>query len=150
MSAKQHHLFFTRPAMRTPMRGFPPVLFVVFLLISHNCLAFKFYSAPGFKLARQILLEVLPHFDPHHYQIDGICKVLDGVDLVAVTPTGSGKTAYLFLSILVMIALSKSPALCPTVKFPKDPAIVVVCPTNSIEQQMVCDCLSSCRSHWVS
>jgi hypothetical protein len=152
MSAKQHHLFFTRPAMRAPTHGFPPVFFVVFLLILHNCLAFKFYSAPGFKLAREILLEVLPHFDPHHYQIDGICKVLDGIDLVAVTSTGSGKTAYLFLSILVMIAISKSPALCPAVKFPKDPAIVVVCPTNSIEQQMVCslDCLSSCRSHWVS
>ncbi|KAJ7301700.1 P-loop containing nucleoside triphosphate hydrolase protein [Mycena albidolilacea] len=122
--------------MRAPTRGFPPVFFVVFLLISHNCLAFKFYSAPGFKLAREILLEVLPHFDPHHYQIDGICKVLDGIDLVAVTQTGSGKTAYLFLSILVMIAISKSPALCPAVKFPKDAAIVVVCPTNSIEQQM--------------
>ncbi|KAJ7792475.1 hypothetical protein B0H14DRAFT_3499209 [Mycena olivaceomarginata] len=68
--------------------------------------------------------------------MDGVCKVLDGVDLVAVTPTGSGKTAYLFLSILVMMAISKTPSLCPAVKFPKDPAIVVVCPTNSIEQQL--------------
>ncbi|KAJ7224049.1 P-loop containing nucleoside triphosphate hydrolase protein [Mycena pura] len=122
--------------MCVPTHGFLPVLFIVFLLISHNCLASKFYSALGFKLAREILLEVLPHFDPHHYQINGICKVLNGVDLVAVTPTGSGKTAYLFLPILVMIAILKSPALCPAVKFPKDPAIVVVCPTNSIKQQM--------------
>ncbi|KAJ6623005.1 P-loop containing nucleoside triphosphate hydrolase protein, partial [Mycena sp. CBHHK59/15] len=96
---------------------------------------FKFYSPLGFELVRNILLGVLPSFEPHHYQMDGICKVLDGVDLVAVTPTGSGKTAYLFLTILVMMAISKTPLLCPAVKFPKDPAIVVVCPTNSIEQQ---------------
>ncbi|KAJ7683334.1 hypothetical protein B0H17DRAFT_1137824 [Mycena rosella] len=66
-----------------------------------------------------------------------ILLVLDGIDLVAITPTGSGKTGYLFLTILVMIAIAKTPSLCPVVKFPKDPAIVVVCPTNSIEQQMV-------------
>ncbi|KAJ6538739.1 P-loop containing nucleoside triphosphate hydrolase protein, partial [Mycena sp. CBHHK59/15] len=75
-------------------------------------------------------------FEPHHYQMDGICKVLDGVDLVAGTPTGSGKTGYLFLSIIVMIAIARTPSLCPSAKFPVDPAIVVVCPTNSIEQQM--------------
>ncbi|KAJ6627941.1 P-loop containing nucleoside triphosphate hydrolase protein, partial [Mycena sp. CBHHK59/15] len=90
----------------------------------------------GFTLVRSILLEVLPAFQPHDYQMDGICKVLDGIDLVAVTPTGSGKTGYLFLSILVMIAIANTPSLCPSVKFPKDPAIIVVCPTNSIEQQM--------------
>ncbi|KAK6988782.1 ATP-dependent DNA helicase Q1 [Favolaschia claudopus] len=100
------------------------------------CSAFKFYSESGFNLVRNVLLGVLPNFEPHHYQMDGICKILDGVDLVAVTPTGSGKTAYLFLSILVMMAISKTPSLCPQIKFPKDPAMVVVCPTNSIEQQM--------------
>ncbi|KAJ6618975.1 hypothetical protein B0H10DRAFT_2217247 [Mycena sp. CBHHK59/15] len=68
--------------------------------------------------------------------MDGICKVLDGVDLVAVTPTRSGKTAYLFLTILVMMAISKTPLLCPAINVLKDPAIVVVCPTNSIEQQI--------------
>ncbi|KAJ7090972.1 hypothetical protein C8R43DRAFT_1092496 [Mycena crocata] len=77
--------------------------------------------------------------------MDGICKVLDGVDLVAVTPTGSGKTAYLFLSILVMIAISKAPSLCPAVKFPMDAVkhsgeirdvLYAVCPTNSIVQKI--------------
>ncbi|KAJ7206626.1 hypothetical protein GGX14DRAFT_397010 [Mycena pura] len=70
--------------------------------------------------------------------MDGICKVLDGVDLVAVTPAGSGKTAHLFLTILGIIAISKTLSLCPHVKFPGDkgPAIIVVCPTNAIEQQM--------------
>ncbi|KAJ7430966.1 P-loop containing nucleoside triphosphate hydrolase protein [Mycena galericulata] len=106
------------------------------LLVSQVCLAFTFHSELGFELVRKILLDILPTFEPHHYQMDGICKVLDGVDLVAVTPTGSGKTGYLFLSILVMMAIAKTPSLCPAVKFPQDPAIVVVCPTNSIEGQM--------------
>jgi ATP-dependent helicase YprA (DUF1998 family) len=112
--------------------------FLVFwTLIPQIVVAFKFHSPEGFDLARKILLGALPHFEPHSYQMDGICKVLDGIDLVAVTPTGSGKTGYLFLTILIMIAIAKNPSLCLTVKFPKDPAIVVVCPTNSIEQQMV-------------
>ncbi|KAJ7325495.1 P-loop containing nucleoside triphosphate hydrolase protein [Mycena albidolilacea] len=68
--------------------------------------------------------------------MDGVCKVLDKIDLVAVTPTGSGKTSFFFLTILVMIAITANPSLCPSASFPKDPAIVVVCPTNSIEQQM--------------
>ncbi|KAJ7690964.1 hypothetical protein B0H17DRAFT_1201322 [Mycena rosella] len=63
-------------------------------------------------------------------------KVLDKIDLVAVTPTGSSKTGFLFLTIIVMIAIAANPSLCPSASFPKDPAIVVVCPTNSIEQQM--------------
>ncbi|KAJ6618598.1 hypothetical protein B0H10DRAFT_1947447 [Mycena sp. CBHHK59/15] len=44
----------------------------------HLCTAFKFYSESGFALVRKILLTALPTFEPHHYQMDGICKVLDG------------------------------------------------------------------------
>jgi ATP-dependent helicase YprA (DUF1998 family) len=96
-----------------------------------------FYTPNGFAVVCQVLLSTLPNFDLHHYQIKGICKVLDGVDLIACTPTSSGKTGYLFLLILVMMAMAKNQSLCPAASFPKDPAIVVVCPTNSIEQQMV-------------
>ncbi|KAJ7482141.1 hypothetical protein B0H11DRAFT_2280205 [Mycena galericulata] len=99
--------------------------------------AFTFHSPTGFSLVRQILLPAaLPTFDPHDYQLDGVCKILDKIDLVAVTPTGSGKTGFLFLSLLVMMAIAANPALCPSVTFPKDPAMVVICPTNSIEQQL--------------
>ncbi|KAJ6624599.1 hypothetical protein B0H10DRAFT_1977617 [Mycena sp. CBHHK59/15] len=113
------------------------LLLTVFLLLSAAYAhAFAFSSPEGFTLVRKILLAALPTFEPHTYQMDGICKVLDKVDLVAVTPTGSGKTGFLFLTIIVMSAIAANPSLCPTVAFPKDPAIVVVCPTNSIEQQM--------------
>ncbi|KAJ6621934.1 P-loop containing nucleoside triphosphate hydrolase protein [Mycena sp. CBHHK59/15] len=119
------------------MRATTFAFWVLLYLLCHTTLAFHFYSPEGFDLACKILLDVLPNFEPHHYQIDGICKVLSGIDLVASTPTGSGKTGFLFLLILVMIAIAKSPGLCRSVKFPLNPVIIVVCPTNSIEQQLV-------------
>lgn len=137
MTAKHDHIHQTRLAIHATMALRGLAFLVFWTLIPQIVAAFKFHSPEGFDLARKILLGALPHFEPHSYQMDGICKVLDGIDLVAVTPTGSGKTGYLFLTILIMIAIAKNPSLCPTVKFPKDPAIVVVCPTNSIEQQMV-------------
>ncbi|KAJ7689965.1 hypothetical protein B0H17DRAFT_1201990 [Mycena rosella] len=94
------------------------------------------FLAEGFALVRQILLTALPTFESHSYQLDGVCKVLDKIDLVAVTPTGSGKTGYLFLTLIVMKSIAVNPSLCPGVTFPKNPAIVVVYPTNSTEQQM--------------
>ncbi|KAJ7861438.1 P-loop containing nucleoside triphosphate hydrolase protein [Mycena olivaceomarginata] len=111
-----------------------PALLLVCCTIS--VATFTFHSPDGFALVRKILLDALPTFEPHTYQMDGVCKVLDKIDLVAVTPTGSGKTGFFFLTILVMIAITANPSLCPSASFPKDPAIVVVCPTNSIEQQM--------------
>ncbi|KAJ7735334.1 P-loop containing nucleoside triphosphate hydrolase protein [Mycena metata] len=111
-------------------------LFLLLLLTCYGSFAFRFDSPEGIELARRILLDVLSSFEPHHYQMDGICRVLAGVDLVVSTPTGSGKTGYLFLSLLVMMAIAKKPSLCPSVKFPLNPVFIVVCPTNSIEQQI--------------
>ncbi|KAJ7878774.1 hypothetical protein B0H14DRAFT_3435377 [Mycena olivaceomarginata] len=101
-----------------------PALLLICCTIS--VATFTFHSPDGFALVRQILLGALPTFKPHTYQMDGVCKVLDKIDLVAVTPTGSGKTGFFFLTILVMIAITANPSLCPSTSFPKDPAIVVV------------------------
>ena len=57
-------------------------------------LPFLFSSPEGFALCRRILSEHLP-YDPHDFQIEGICKVLDRVDLLAILATGSGKTGFL-------------------------------------------------------
>jgi hypothetical protein len=85
-----------------------PIILLSLLQLSHICFAFKFYSPPAFALARKILLGVIPNFDLHHYQINRIWKVMDGVDLVAVTPTGSGKTAYLLGELLLVGAVFSS------------------------------------------
>lgn len=53
--------------------------------------SFRWSSPEGYRLARTILQPSLP-FDPHDYQLEGVCKILDGYDLLAVIPTGAGKT----------------------------------------------------------
>ncbi|RDB23912.1 hypothetical protein Hypma_009482 [Hypsizygus marmoreus] len=75
-------------------------------------------------------------FEPHNYLLEGIGKSLDGVDLAAVTPTGSGKTGFFYMFILVIMAINSNPSLCPSAKFPEDPVLIVICPTNYVENQM--------------
>ena len=53
----------------------------------------KYDSILGRVLCKMILAKYLP-YDPHDYQLDGICSAMDGFDLFATTPTGSGKTGY--------------------------------------------------------
>ncbi|KAJ7798977.1 hypothetical protein B0H14DRAFT_2592212 [Mycena olivaceomarginata] len=45
------------------MARWVPVLPLGLFQLWHICFAFKFYSPPGFALARKILLGVLPYFD---------------------------------------------------------------------------------------
>ncbi|KII90823.1 hypothetical protein PLICRDRAFT_547294 [Plicaturopsis crispa FD-325 SS-3] len=96
---------------------------------------FKFSSPEGWTLCRDILKKSLP-YEPHDYQIDGITKALDGVDVLAVTATGSGKSGYIYMLMLVVLAIEREPSLCPTAKFPKNAAAVVVCPTTSLEEDL--------------
>jgi len=35
-------------------------------------------------------------YEPHDWQVEGVCQSLDGVDLLAITPTGSGKNQLLY------------------------------------------------------
>ena len=60
---------------------------------------FVFSSDEGFKLCQQILEAQLP-YSPHDFQIEGICKALDSVDLLAILATGSGKTGFLSHQLL--------------------------------------------------
>jgi superfamily II DNA/RNA helicase len=64
--------------------------------------------------------------------------VLDNVDLFAVFATGSGKTSFVSMYILVVLAIQKDPSLCPTAKFLENPCVLVICPTKYLEHQMVC------------
>jgi ATP-dependent helicase YprA (DUF1998 family) len=64
----------------------------------------------GFALARKILAQTLP-FEPHDFQVEGICAVLDGRDLLATMATGSGKTRFFIMLMLVMRAISEDNAL---------------------------------------
>jgi superfamily II DNA/RNA helicase len=82
-------------------------------------------------------VQTLP-FEPHDYQIEGICAVLDGHDLLATMATGTGKTGYFTMLMLVMCAISKDETLAlGGWTFPKDPAMIIVCPMKALQQDMV-------------
>ena len=64
-------------------------------------------SPEGFALCQHILKEYL----------QGICKVFDQVDLLAILATGTGKTGFLTMYMLVVLAIKKDFSLCPSAKF---------------------------------
>ncbi|KAJ7845242.1 P-loop containing nucleoside triphosphate hydrolase protein [Mycena olivaceomarginata] len=97
---------------------------------------FRWRSPEGHALSRHILAESPLQYDPHDHQIDGICVSLDGVDLLAITPTGSGKTGFYTMYMLVIMAVLKDPNLCPSAKFPTDPCLIVICPTIPLQLEM--------------
>ena len=99
---------------------------------------FSFSSPEGFRLVRDTLVSALS-FNPHDYQLEGVCKVLDGQDLVAVLPTGGGKTAYYTIYISMLLALSRSPELRArlSIDAPADPCLIMVYPTCGLEEEQV-------------
>ncbi|KAH9911495.1 P-loop containing nucleoside triphosphate hydrolase protein [Fomitopsis serialis] len=99
----------------------------------------KFSSPEGTAFCRNIASKHCLPWDPHDYQLEGVCKALDGIDVFAITPTGSGKTGFLLIYMLVAQAIAKDRELCPKglrSRFKADPCMVVVCPTKSLEHDM--------------
>ncbi|KAJ3506751.1 hypothetical protein NLJ89_g6696 [Agrocybe chaxingu] len=94
---------------------------------------FKFKSPEGTALCRRLLQERLP-FTPHDYQLKGIASILDGRDYLGISATGSGKTAYIYMTLHVIQAILNNPAICPDVTFPEDASILVVSPTTALEE----------------
>jgi replicative superfamily II helicase len=60
------------------------------------------------------------------------------MDLLATVITGSGKTGYLTMLMLVVREISADETLVLGKRLPKDPAMIVVCPTKALEEDMVC------------
>ncbi|KAJ7472481.1 P-loop containing nucleoside triphosphate hydrolase protein [Mycena latifolia] len=98
---------------------------------------FVWSSAEGYDLARRIISSTPVPYIPHDHQLEGVCKSLDGQNLFAITRTGSGKTSYYILYILVVLAVVADPTLCPSATFPPKPCLVtVLCPTVSLQLEM--------------
>jgi len=66
--------------------------------------SFKFSTPAGWDLCRKILSKKLP-FCPHNYQLDGVAVILDGKDFIGLSATGSGKSAYAYMTIHVVLAI---------------------------------------------
>ncbi|KAF8166677.1 P-loop containing nucleoside triphosphate hydrolase protein [Pholiota molesta] len=94
---------------------------------------FKFSSPEGIDFCRGILIKTLP-FCPHDYQLAGVASILDGHDFLAVSATGSGKTAYTYMTLHVIQAIQKDPSCCPSANFPHNAAILVISPTTALEE----------------
>ncbi|KAJ7623805.1 P-loop containing nucleoside triphosphate hydrolase protein, partial [Roridomyces roridus] len=89
----------------------------------------------GFTLVQDILYDALP-YKPHDYTIWGIVAALDGNDLVAVTPTGSGKTTFLLGMTLALRELAAHPDKCLSNRtFPKNPLLLCVSPTLALQRE---------------
>ncbi|KAJ3911355.1 P-loop containing nucleoside triphosphate hydrolase protein [Lentinula edodes] len=101
---------------------------------------FRFNSAAGHALISRIVCLYLP-YTPHDYVLEGIGHVLDRTDLVAITPTGSGKTGYMAFTALVVRELTLCPEKYPETaqaiqNLPKNPLMLTICPTNYMEYQL--------------
>jgi ATP-dependent helicase YprA (DUF1998 family) len=103
---------------------------------NHPETSFKFKSPDGWSLCRNVLSKRLP-FGPHDYQLMGITSILDGNDLLAISATGSGKSAYIYMLMHVILGVLEDPSLCPSAKFPNDPAILIIYPTTALEEDQV-------------
>ncbi|KAI0713538.1 P-loop containing nucleoside triphosphate hydrolase protein, partial [Earliella scabrosa] len=96
---------------------------------------FLFSSVEGYALVRGLLARHLS-YTPHDYQLEGVCKVLDGSDLVAVLPTGAGKTGYFTFYLLLLLAIAHDTSLQPLAPHvPQDPCVLMVYPTNGLEEE---------------
>ena len=100
---------------------------------------FRWGSPTGHALCRQILKETQLQYEPHSCQIEGVCQSLDGINLFAITPTGSSKTSYYIMYILVVLTVIDKPLLSLSAKFPKNPCLIVICPTIPLQLEMVSD-----------
>jgi superfamily II DNA or RNA helicase len=95
-------------------------------------------TAEGHALARAILRPQLP-YDPHDYQILGICKAVDGNNVLGIIPTGGGKTGFIGLYMKLLLAMRSDDRihLERRASLPEKPVMVVVVPTKGLGQQMV-------------
>jgi len=95
-----------------------------------------FASEEGQKVCRHLLLDLMPS-DTHDFQLESIGHLLDGEDLLLVVATGSGKTDMFIWLMHVIQWIATHPHTFGAVSFPHDPAMVVVCPTKALEDEMV-------------
>ncbi|KAG6839362.1 hypothetical protein C0991_003279, partial [Blastosporella zonata] len=98
---------------------------------------FKFSDETGSKWCRKVLENRLL-FTPHDYQLEGVTHALDGANILAITATGSGKSAYIYMLMIILQELAANPGGNPSKRhFPKEPVIVVISLTLALQDDQV-------------
>ena len=100
---------------------------------------FSFSSEEGMALICRIL-RGLWSYTPRDHQLEVVAKVLDGTDVLTILPTGAGKTGILIMFLLVLKHMKENPGEFEqlSARFPTNPIILVVYPTNCLEEEQVC------------
>ena len=101
---------------------------------------FKLNSQDGAQLCRKIARPQLG-FDPHSYSLDVATTVMDGINALVTSKCGSGKTGILALLAICIARFGEENSLLPAncrKDFVSNPIILVVCPTDSLEVDLVC------------
>jgi len=99
---------------------------------------FSFSSEVGKDLVRHFLWDLWPH-TPRDHQLEAVTKALDGINVLAILPTGAGKTAILIIFMLVVIHMKVhlDKYAQHSARFLDDPIMIVVYPTNCLEEEQV-------------
>ena len=64
---------------------------------------------------------------------------MDGEDVIVMMVMDAGKTGLLSILLLVIRAIFRDSSLAlQGCTFPKDPCMLVICPTKALEEDMVC------------
>ena len=101
----------------------------------HKSNTFSFSPRVGEGLIHEALQNLWSSI-PRNHQIEAVAKLLDGIDALAILPTGAGETAVLTVFMLVLDYMRLDPE--PHCRlFPEEPIIVVVYPTNCLEEDQV-------------
>jgi hypothetical protein len=64
----------------------------------------------GHALCSRILAKYLL-YEPHNHQLNGICPIMDGFDLLVTMPTSSGNTGYIIMLMLIVHEISADTTL---------------------------------------
>ena len=84
-------------------------------------------------------LETVGPYKLYDYQLEGTRVAASGIDLLAVVPTGGGKTAFFTLPIQLLRHIVMNTAVDPDLRkyYPKHPVMLVIMPTNSLSMEKV-------------
>ena len=95
----------------------------------------------GFAVIRDGM-QSLVGYDPHDYQIEAVARVVEGQDVLALLPTGAGKTGIFVMAIHALIKMNTDPTWARSYsaissRIPDSPAMIAIYPTNTLAEEQV-------------
>ena len=97
---------------------------------------YSYASVHGQETVRHIL-EAAWGASPHDHQVVVLGQLPDGFDVLAVTPTGSGKTESIIFLIKILRILAQDREHAHGREFKKNAVVLAVCPTKLLMEDMV-------------